>query len=123
MQAVVKTPLIEITIKGSSIPKKIFNALKDEYGKKFKIVNESDDKYIDVFETDWYKKIKAETTPGDNMRIYRENHGLTQKKLGELLGDIPGQHVSNMEKGTRSISLNTAKKLSKVFKVSVEKFV
>jgi DNA-binding XRE family transcriptional regulator len=122
MQAVVKTPLIEIKIKGT-IPNKILNVLKEEYGKKVKIIKENDDEYVNVFETEWYKKIKAQTTPGDNMRIYRENHGLTQEKLGELLGGIPRQHISNMEKGTRSISINTAKKLSNIFKVSVEKFI
>jgi DNA-binding XRE family transcriptional regulator len=122
MQAVVKTPLIEIKIKGS-ISKKLLTALKEEYGKKFKIIKGSDDEYVNVFESEWYKKIKSKTTPGDNMRLYRENHGLTQEKLGKMLGNIPRQHVSNMEKGARSISLNTAKKLSKLFKVSVEKFI
>ena len=122
MQAVVKTPLIEIIINGA-IPNKIINVLKEEYGKKVKIIKENDDEYVDVFQTEWYKKIKAETTLGDNMKIYRENHGLTQEKLGEMLGGIPRQHISNMEKGTRSISINTAKKLSNIFKVSVEKFI
>ena len=122
MQAVVKTPHIEIKIKGT-IPHKILTVLEEEYGKKVKIIKDNEDEYIDIFKTGWYKKIKAETIPGDNMRIYRENHGLTQEKLGELLGGIPRQHISNMEKGIRSISKATAKKLSKLFNVSVEKFI
>ena len=28
-----------------------------------------DSELMNVFETDWYKKIKSETSPGDNMRI------------------------------------------------------
>ena len=28
-----------------------------------------DSELVNVFETDWYKKIKSETSPGDNMRI------------------------------------------------------
>ena len=54
MQAVVKTPHIEITIKGD-IPSKILSLLKKEYGKKVHITN--DDEYIDIIETDWYKKM------------------------------------------------------------------
>jgi DNA-binding XRE family transcriptional regulator len=122
MQAVVKTPLIEIKIKGT-IPNNILTVLKKEYGKKFKIIKDNEDEYIDVFKTEWYKKIKAKTIPGDNMRIYRKNHGLTQMELGELLGGIPRQHISNMEKGTRSISKKTAKNLSRIFKISVDKFI
>ena len=122
MQAVVKTPLIDIKIKGK-IPKKFLSFLKEEYGKKVVIINDNDDEYFDVFKTDWYKKIKDNITPGDNMRIYRENHRLTQEKLGELLGGIPRQHISNMERGIRSISKNNAKNLSMIFKVSVEKFI
>ena len=120
MQAVVKTPHIDINIKGE-IPDKIIKVLKEEYGKK--VIFSGDDEFVNVFETDWYKKIKNKTSPGDNMKIYREIHNLTQKKLGELLGDVPRQHISNMERGTRTISVKTAKKLAKIFKVSPEKFI
>ena len=48
---------------------------------------------------------------------------MTQTELGRLLGDIPKQHISNMEKGMRPISLNIANKLSKIFSVSIEKFI
>ncbi len=122
MQAVVKTPRIEIKIKGD-IPNKILTVLKEEYGKKVHISEDEDDQLINIFETDWYKDIKSKTTPGDNMKIYREIHNLTQEKLGELLGGVPRQHVSNMERGKRSISLKTAKKLSQLFKVSPDKFI
>jgi len=82
-----------------------------------------DSKLMNVFETDWYKKIKSETSPGDTMKIYREINGMTQEALGQMLGNIPRQHISNMEKGIRAISVNTAKKLSKLFKVPLEKFI
>ena len=78
---------------------------------------------VNVFETDWYWEIKSRMTPGDNLRIYRENRGLTQAKLGEMLGNVPRQHISNMERGARSISLKTARKLAALFKVSPEKFI
>ena len=76
-----------------------------------------------IFETDWYREIKLKMTPGDNLRIYRKNRGLTQAKLGEMLGDVLRQHISNMERGVRSISLRMARKLAALFKVSPEKFI
>jgi DNA-binding XRE family transcriptional regulator len=118
----VKTPHIEIKIKGN-IPIKILNILKEEYGKKVHLINDEDDEYVNIVETDWYKKIKAEKKPGDNLKIYRKVHKITQEKLGELLGGIPKQHISNMENGIRPISKMTAKKLAQIFKVSVERFI
>ena len=78
---------------------------------------------IDIFETDWYRKVKAKTTSGDNLRIYRENRGPTQAELGVLLGGVPRQHVSNMERGMRPISIKTARMLAEVFHVSPAKFI
>jgi len=122
MLAVVKTPHIKIQIKGK-IPKRILDALKEEYGSEVRLVVEAEDEKLNVFETDWYKNIREKLTPGKNLRIYRQNAGLTLQKLGEALGNVPRQHVSNMEKGIRPISKKTAMKLAEIFKVSVEKFI
>ena len=122
MQAVVKTPRIEITIKGE-IPPKLLSILEEEYGKGVHLTDEGEDELVDIFESSWYKRIKSKTMPGDNLRIYRENRGLTQVQLGALLGDIPRQNISNMEHGIRPISLKMARNLAKVFKVSPEKFI
>jgi len=122
MQAVVKTPRIDIKIKGD-ISEKLLSILKEEYGEEIKLYEDDDEELINVFETEWYKNIKAKTTPGDNLKIYRENRGMTQEELGKLLGGIPRQHVSNMERGIRSISLKTAQKLAQIFDVSIEKFL
>jgi DNA-binding XRE family transcriptional regulator len=122
MLAVVRTPHIKIQIKGD-IPKRILDALRKEYGSEVRLVGESEDEKIDVFETDWYKNIWAKVSPGKNLRIYRQNAGMTLQKLGDLLGNVPRQHVSNMEKGIRPISKKTAIKLAQIFDVSVEKFI
>jgi DNA-binding XRE family transcriptional regulator len=123
MQAVVKTRHIEIMVKGNNVPPKILSVLKKEYGKKLHITEDNEEELINVFETDWYKSIKKTITPGFNLKLYRGMKKITQEELGKILGNIPKQHVSNMEKGIRPISLNTAKKLSKIFNVSVEKFI
>ena len=122
MLAVVKTPRIRIHIKGR-IPPHIVSALKSEYGKDLKLTQDADDELVDIFQTDWYKRIKKTLTPGTNLKIYRQNMGMTQKYLGSLLGGLPRQVVSNMENGIRPISKKTALQLAKLFDVSVEKFI
>ena len=122
MLAVVKTPRIKIQIKGE-IPRRLITVLKDEYGDKVQLTPEADDELVDVFKTDWYKRVKATLTPGTNLKIYRQNRGLTQVQLGKLLGGVPKQFVSNIENGIRPISKKMALKLAKVFEVSVAKFI
>ena len=122
MLAVVKTPRIRIEIKGK-ISKRLLDVLKEEYGSDVQITPDEEDEKLDVFETDWYKTTKEKLTPGKNMRIYRQNRGITQKELGELLGGVPRQHISNMERGIRAISKKVALNLSKIFNTSVDKFI
>jgi DNA-binding XRE family transcriptional regulator len=105
MQALVKTPRTNIRIQGD-IPASVLDVLKREYGGKLKIY-EGDDEYVEVTETD----------------CYRENHNLTQAQLGEKLGNVPRQIISNMERGKRTISLATAKKLAVILKVPASRFL
>jgi DNA-binding XRE family transcriptional regulator len=122
MLAVVKTPRIRIEIKGK-ISKRLLDVLKEEYGSDVQIIPDEEDEKLDIFETDWYKNVKEKLTPGKNMRIYRQNRGMTQKELGELIGGVPRQHISNMERGIRAISKKVALNLSKIFNTSVDKFI
>jgi DNA-binding XRE family transcriptional regulator len=122
MLAVVKTPHIKIQIKGR-IPSKLISLLKEEYGSKVEISPNDNEKKIDIFQTEWYRNIKKKLTPGQNLKIYRQNKQMTQTELGAHLGGIPKQHISNMENGTREISKKMAIALSKLFEVSVEKFI
>ena len=123
MQAVVKTPHIKINIQGDIIPTKLLFFLKQEYGNKVKFVEEESDKLLNAVNTQWYKDIKTATTPGDYLRVYRERDGLTQAKLGEMIGGVARQHISNMENGRRSISLNAARIFADIFDVSFEIFL
>jgi DNA-binding XRE family transcriptional regulator len=122
MQAVVKTPHIELKIKGEISPK-LISVLEEEFGSELQLDRDKDDETVNIFETDWYTQIKSKMTPGDNLKIYRENQGWTQTQLGEMLDSMPRQHVSNMERGTRSISKKTARRLAQIFKVSPGKFI
>ncbi len=80
-------------------------------------------KMANVFETEWYRQIKLSMTPGDNLKIYRDNRGWTQAQLGDKLGGLPRQHISNMERGVRPISKNMAKRLALIFAVPPSKFI
>ena len=122
MLAVVKTLRTNIRIKGQ-IPNRLIEVLVAEYGKDVQLTRDPDDELVDVFQTDWYKNTKKRMTPGTYMKIFRENRKMTQTELGKMLGGLPRQHVSNMENGLRPISKKIAIKLSKVFDVSVERFI
>ncbi len=123
MQAVVKTPRIEISVRGAAIPPRLMDVLKEEYGPELSLVEDDGDDLVDAFETQWYKGVKERMTPGTYLRIYRENKGLTQFQLGEVLGGIPRQHISNMEHGRRPISLKMARKLSWLLGAPIRKFI
>ena len=122
MQAVVKTPRIELQIRGD-IPPKLISVLEEEFGDDLRLQEEQDDKIVNVFETEWYRQIKSSMTPGDNLKIYRDNRGWTQAQLGAKLDGVPRQHISNMERGLRPISRKMAKRLAQVFEVSPSKFI
>jgi transcriptional regulator with XRE-family HTH domain len=79
--------------------------------------------FVAIFVADWYKKISSTTTPGEVLKIYRENAALTQEELGRKLGKFSRQKISDMEGGKRSISKEVAKKLCQLFQVPVERFL
>ncbi len=114
-----KQPLFEVR---GRIPTKVMEYLKEEFGKDIEVL-EDDEEMLNIFDTDWYKEISSSTTPGEVLRIYRENAGLTQEKLGRRLGKFSRQKISDMERGKRNISKETAKKLSQIFNVPVERFL
>lgn len=122
MLAVVKTPRTSIRMRGH-ISNRLLDVLVEEYGTSVKITPEPGDEKVDIFQTEWYREAKKRLTPGKYMKIFRENHGMTQAELGKALGGVPAQHISNMERGSRPISKRIALKLADVFDVSVEKFI
>ena len=119
MQAVVKTPHIRLE---GNLPDFLLKYLRRRFG-EVQVIEDEDNEFDEVTKSDWYKNIKAQTTSGDNLKIYREIHGLTQEQLGRKLGKFQRQHISNMETGRRPISKKTAIDLARLFDVSVEKFI
>jgi DNA-binding XRE family transcriptional regulator len=119
MQVVVKTP--RIRLEGEVTPE-LVEYLRTQYG-DIEVIEEEDDELVEVTRSEWYRSLKERLTPGENMKLYREMHGLSQEELGRKLGRFSRQNISNMENGHRSISKATAKRLAQVFDVSVEKFL
>ena len=78
---------------------------------------------VDITQTAWYKKERSRMTPGRTLKVYRERDQLTQEELGQRLGGLPIQKISDMEHDRRGISKELAKKLAVIFSTSADKFL
>lgn len=124
MLAVVKKPhtrTLLFEVKGD-IPSHVLAYLERAFGQDVEVIEDAEEP-VNLFETDWYQDIRQQTTPGEIVRIYRENMSITQAELGRKLGNISRQKVSDIEHSRRSISKEKAKKLSQIFNVAVERFL
>ena len=86
------------------------------------VINENEES-INLFDTEWFQQMQKQITPGDVLRIYRENRGMTQADLAEKLGKLTRQKISDMEHNRHSISKEIARKLSQIFEVPAERFL
>ncbi len=123
MLVAVKAPRTDFKIEGK-IPEKVVTALRNLYGKRVRVLDPEDEETVNIFETDWYKRMEAKSTPGGNLRAYRENRGFTQEELAQKLGGgTLKQHISGMECNRRPISKAVAKKLARIFGTSPARFI
>lgn len=132
MQAVVSQPhMNEFIIEGTVAPETM-DSLRKLFGESIRVIDDGpsrerdveDDggESVDFRDTEWYKETKKRLTPSYNLRFYRKLSRLSQKELAGMLG-VSKQLVADMEHERRSITADTARELSRVFQVSVEKFV
>ena len=113
-------PSIDFIIRGN-IPEDLLADLRAKYGQKN--VVEEDEELIKARDIDWEGEFGDSSTPGDMLRLRRvQFEHWTQKQLAEKLG-IPWQHISNMERGSRPISISMARRLGRVFGCSPELFI
>lgn len=68
------------------------------------------------------KEVFPESSPGNRLRGLRTREDLTQKELAAALG-IRQHHISEMEKGTRPISVDMAKRIGEIYKISYKVFL
>ena len=62
---------------------------------------------------------KIDKKLGENIKILREQHGITQQKLADLLG-LSRPTVSQIEIGERKLSADELVKLADIFNISIE---
>lgn len=118
MLAVVKTPHIDLHIKGK-IPQKLMKCLKNLYADKLKVMN---DERVDLFETSLYKTVKKEMHPGVYVKVYRQNKSWTQNELGSKVG-VSKAYISDIENNRRAVSKKMASQFAKLFDIDVSRFV
>ena len=117
MLVVVNQPHINnFTIRGT-ISDKDLKFLKNHFGENLTI--KYDDDLVDFRDSDWFREVEPELTPASNLVFYRKLAKMTQTELGE----VSKQVISDMEHERRAISKKAAKELSKIFDVSIERFI
>ena len=119
MQVVVKKPRIRLE---GEISDELVEYLRKAYG-EIEVITDEQEELVEVTESDWYRSLRGTISPGENVRLYRELHEMTQEELGRKLGNLTRQNISNIENGHRAVSKNIAIALAEVFDVSVEKFL
>ena len=68
------------------------------------------------------REVFPESSPGNRLRGLRTREGITQKELAAALG-IRQHHVSEMEKGTRAISVDMGKRIGETYNISYKVFL
>ena len=68
------------------------------------------------------EEVFPDSHPGSRLRGLRAREGITQKQMAEKL-DLRPQHISEMEKGARPISVELAKRIGKTFAISYKAFL
>ena len=77
-----------------------------------KLKNEDDDDLVSYDEMKAFMDdLLGERTVGDAIRVYRDRENITQQELA-LKSGIKRQHISEIERGERSVGVVTAKKLA-----------
>ncbi len=100
-------------------PRRILADAKRRYAP---YLNVADDESVPITETEWYRRMSKDMTPARCLKTYREIHGYSQARLGELVG-APASRISDFETGQRAISRMNAKKLAAIFNVTPGIFI
>ena len=123
MPEAARTPNINlrVRVRGKRRSEAIIVALREQFGVEAEIVEPDDEELVNVFETEWYKETKRQTTPGDMLNTLRWKHQLTQAELARRIG-VCRQNISAIESGKRGLGIKTALKIAAVMGEPVERF-
>jgi DNA-binding XRE family transcriptional regulator len=121
VRASVRMRDIYLEISGE-IPGELLQFLRDYYGRRL-ILRNYCEPMRDVLNAPLYKRVPLKMKPGDCLRFFRQDNGLSQSELCRKLGRLSRQDLSKMENGRRPISRRMALRLAGFFDVSVDKFI
>jgi len=108
----VKTGRIWVQIRGI-IPPRVLCVLRQEFGERLRVRSEIGKRMRNVLDAPLYSHEPQEMTPGEYLRLFRQDAGLTQTELGRKLGGMVRQNVCGMERGRRPISRMMALRLGR----------
>ena len=114
MQVVEKMHHIDVTITGVGADI-IKTLIQKQYPNALVKDSDNDDDFVKFEETDLYREIKTNMTPGSLLSAYRSREGLSLTELAKHTG-ISYTNISAMENDRRVIGLHVAKKLAKALK-------
>ena len=110
MQVVEKVHRIDVTITGMGADI-IKTLIQKQYPDALVKDSDNDDDFVKFEDTDLYREIKTNMTPGSLLSAYRSREGLSLTELAKRTG-ISYTNISAMENDRRVIGLNVAKKLA-----------
>ncbi len=77
---------------------------------------------VDIRQTDFYRRMTKQMTPGKYLRVYRERDGLTQADLAEFVG-TSASFVSALERERCGVSEDFARRFATFFDVPISRFL
>ncbi len=77
MQVVVKKPHIRVE---GDITGNLVEYLRKEFH-DIEVIEDEDEELVEVSGSDWYRGIRRTIRPGENVKVYRQLHNLTQEEL------------------------------------------
>ncbi len=122
LRVTLRTPGTFIEIRGA-IPGTVLEVLRQEYGRRLIIRTEWGERLPDILNLPLYEQEPRKMSPAAYLRFFRQDKGYTQAELGLRLGGLSRQHISDIENGRRSVGKATARKLSRLFDVALNKFI
>ena len=98
------------TFEGKNIPDYLVIFLKSAFP-NVEEVKETDEDYVEISKTGWFKEMESQTTPAESLKLLRTTFGYTQQQLADKAG-ITKQQVSAMERGKEPIGRKMAHRLA-----------
>jgi DNA-binding XRE family transcriptional regulator len=98
------------TFEGKNIPDYLVIFLKSAFP-NVEEVKETDEDYVEISKTDWFKEMESKTTLAESLKLLRTTFGYTQQQLADKAG-ITKQQVSAMERGKEPIGRKMAHRLA-----------